>query len=57
MHADFGMRSVLQDRRADVCGEGLVRFKLHELSELKEGIIRAFDQQGYWIEGGSLADI
>ena len=33
----------------------LVRFKLHELSEMKEGIIRAFDGQGYWIEGGSLA--
>jgi len=33
----------------------LVRFKLHELTEMKEGIIRAFDEHGYWIEGGSLA--
>jgi hypothetical protein len=33
----------------------LVRFKLHELDETKEGIIRAFDEHGYWIEGGSLA--
>jgi hypothetical protein len=34
----------------------LVRFKLHELAEMKEGIIRAFDEHGYWIEGGSLAE-
>lgn len=34
----------------------LVRFKLHELADMKEGIIRAIDQQGYWIEGGSLAE-
>jgi len=34
----------------------LVRFKLHEIAEMKEGVIRAFDQHGYWIEGGSLAD-
>ena len=34
----------------------LVRFKLHELAETKEGIIRAFDAHGYWIEGGSLAE-
>lgn len=34
----------------------LVRFKLHELTETKEGVIRAFDQHGYWIEGGSLAE-
>lgn len=33
----------------------LVRFKLHELVETKEGVIRAFDKEGYWIEGGSLA--
>jgi len=33
----------------------LVRFKLHEIEEMKEGIIRAFDNEGYWIEGGSLA--
>jgi hypothetical protein len=33
----------------------LVRFKLHELTETKEAVIRAFDEQGYWIEGGSLA--
>jgi hypothetical protein len=33
----------------------LVRFKLHELVEAKEGTIRAFDEHGYWIEGGSLA--
>lgn len=32
----------------------LVRFKLHELNEMKEGVIRAIDKQGYWIEGGSL---
>ena len=29
----------------------LVRFKLHELEETKEGMIRAFDEHGYWIEG------
>ena len=34
----------------------LVQFKLHELAETKEGIIRAFDEHGYWIEGGSLAE-
>jgi len=34
----------------------LVRFKLHEIVEMKEGVIRAIDQHGYWIEGGSLAD-
>lgn len=33
----------------------LVRFKLHELVETKDAIIRAFDEQGYWIQGGSLA--
>ena len=32
-----------------------VWFKLHELIDVKEGVIRAIDQQGYWIEGGSLA--
>jgi hypothetical protein len=32
-----------------------VYFKLHELEELKEGIVRASDEHGYWIEGGSLA--
>lgn len=41
--------------RLDPLVNRLVRFKLHELSEMKEGIIRAFDRQGYWIEGGSLA--
>ena len=41
--------------RLDPLVNKLVRFKLHELSEMKEGIIRAFDEQGYWIEGGSLA--
>lgn len=34
----------------------LVRFKLHELTEMKDSIIRSFDEHGYWIEGGSLAD-
>ena len=34
----------------------LVRFKLHELADMKEGVIRVIDQQGYWIEGGSLAE-
>ncbi len=34
----------------------LVRFKLHELADMKEGVIRAIDQHGYWIEGGSLAE-
>ena len=34
----------------------LVRFKLHELADIKEGVIRAIDQHGYWIEGGSLAE-
>lgn len=34
----------------------LVRFKLHELTEIKEGVIRAIDRHGYWIEGGSLAE-
>jgi hypothetical protein len=34
----------------------LVRFKLHELPDMKEGVIRAIDQQGYWIEGGSLGE-
>ena len=34
----------------------LVRFKLHELADMKEGVIRAIEQKGYWIEGGSLAE-
>jgi len=34
----------------------LVRFKLHELADMKESVIRATDQHGYWIEGGSLAE-
>jgi hypothetical protein len=34
----------------------LVRFKLYELEDMKEGIIRAYDEAGYWIEGGSLAE-
>jgi hypothetical protein len=34
----------------------LVRFKLHELADMKEGAIRAIDQHGYWIEGGSLGE-
>jgi hypothetical protein len=34
----------------------LVRFKLHELADTKEGVIRAIDQHGYWVEGGSLAE-
>ena len=34
----------------------LVRFKLHELAETKEAIIRCFDEHGYRIEGGSLAE-
>ena len=34
----------------------LVRFKLHELPETREGVIRAIDRHGYWIEGGSLAE-
>ena len=31
----------------------LVRFKLHELAETKDGVIRAFDEQGYRVEGGA----
>jgi hypothetical protein len=31
-------------------------FKLHELAETKEGIVRSFDEHGYWVEGGSLAE-
>lgn len=34
----------------------LVRFKLRELLDTREGTIRAFDGEGYWIEGGSLAE-
>jgi hypothetical protein len=41
--------------RLDPLMNQLVRFKLHELEQTKEGVIRAFDEQGYWIEGGSLA--
>lgn len=42
--------------RLDPLLNQLVRFKLHEFPEPKEGIIRAFDAHGYWIEGGSLAE-
>ena len=42
--------------RLDPLVNKLVRFKLHELAETKEGVIRAFDKQGYWIEGGTLAE-
>ncbi len=31
----------------------LVRFKLHELADTKDAVIRTFDEQGYWIEGGT----
>jgi hypothetical protein len=50
---------------SDSAGEGiklsthiseLVRFKLRELTEMQEGVIRAIDRNGYWIEGGSLAE-
>jgi hypothetical protein len=41
--------------RLDPLVNRLVRFKLHEVDEIKESVIRAFDDQGYWIEGGSLA--
>ena len=34
----------------------LVRFKLHELTDTKEGVIRTLDESGYWIDGGSLAE-
>lgn len=33
-----------------------VRFKLHEIDDIKEGMIRALDERGYWIEGGSLSE-
>jgi hypothetical protein len=42
--------------RLDPLINKLVRFKLHELAETKEGTIRALDDLGYWIEGGSLAE-
>jgi len=41
------LRSLINER---------VRFKLHELTDVKEGVIRAIDNHGYWIEGGSLAE-
>ena len=41
--------------RLDPLINRLVRFKLHEAAEMKEGIVRAYDRDGYWIEGGSLA--
>lgn len=34
----------------------LVRFKLQEVVDMKEGVIRAIDRPGYWIEGGSLTE-
>ena len=34
----------------------LVWFTLHELAENKDAVIRAVDMDGYWIEGGSLAE-
>jgi len=34
----------------------VVRFKLHEIAEMKEGVIRAVDQDGFWIQGGSLCE-
>jgi len=42
--------------RLDPLVNRLVRFELHELAETKDAVIRAFDEQGYWIEGGSLAE-
>ena len=42
--------------RLDPLINQLVRFKLHELAETKEGTIRALDELGYWIDGGSLAE-
>jgi hypothetical protein len=41
--------------RLDPLVNRLVRFKLYEIAETKEGVIRAFDESGYWIDGGSLA--
>jgi len=32
----------------------LVRFKLHELTEVKDATIRGLDKHGYWVQGGSL---
>jgi hypothetical protein len=34
----------------------LVRFKLHESSQIYEAIILAFDETGYWVRGGSLCE-
>jgi len=34
----------------------VVRFKLYEIAEVKEGVIRAVDQDGFWIQGGSLCE-
>lgn len=34
----------------------LVRFRLHELTEMKEGVTRVIGQHGYWVDGGSLAE-
>ena len=33
----------------------LARVRLHELAKTMEGVNRAVDEHGYWIEGGSLA--
>ena len=34
----------------------LVRFKLRELTKMKEGVICVIDQHDYWDEGGSRAE-
>jgi hypothetical protein len=54
-HCTHGPLHMNERIRLDPLVNKLVRFKLHELAEMKEGIIRTFDRQGYWIEGGSLA--
>jgi len=34
----------------------LVLFKLHEIADMMDGVIRAVDQDGFWVEGGSLGE-
>src|SRR5262249_17913873 len=52
----LGWLPIVEQIRLDPLINKPVRFKLHELAETKEATIRAFDELGYWIEGGSLAE-
>jgi len=41
--------------KLDPLVDRLVTFKLKDRAETLDGTIRAFDEHGYWVEGGTIA--